>query len=325
MLKALGLVGAGALIPFRNASASLPQPPHVPAAPSCFLTPYQTPGPFYFNANLFRQDITEGRPGVPLSMEVTVVDANCDPIPGALVDLWHCDKDGVYSGYTGQGHDGSVNTVGETFMRGVQTTDGSGKATFLSIYPGWYPGRLAHVHFKVHLNNSTFVTSQFYFPDSTSAAVDASPLYVNGPNGTTVGSDPVLQGSSSTYNQLLMAVTGDVANGYAASHCVGINTVFTGLEAPVEASVFSWEPAFPNPVRTATTVRLTLAEAGVARLLVHAVDGSVVAVVFEGHLGAGLHALAWDRGGLAEGTYLLSLELKHAGGISQASQTLLLR
>ena len=100
-----------------------------------------------------REDITEGKSGVPLQMLLTIVNVNasCAPITDALVYAWHCDKDGVYSGYSQPGS----NTVGETFCRGVQMTDSTGLVRFTTIYPGWYSGRITHAHFRVYLGSST--------------------------------------------------------------------------------------------------------------------------------------------------------------------------
>ena len=111
--------------------------------PDCVLTPRQEEGPFYIDLARVRREITEGRPGVPLALAVTVVDAGtCEPIRDAAVDVWHCDALGVYSGV-----EGGAN---ETFLRGVQLTDKNGMAEFATIYPGQYPGRTTHVHLKVH-------------------------------------------------------------------------------------------------------------------------------------------------------------------------------
>ncbi len=93
------------------------------------LTPELTEGPYYISGEKLRRNITEGRPGVPLALELTVVDAStCKPIKGASVAIWHCDALGVYSGV--QGNTG-------TFMRGVQKTDAHGLARFTTVYPGW--------------------------------------------------------------------------------------------------------------------------------------------------------------------------------------------
>lgn len=114
-------------------------------APDCVLTPGQEEGPFYIDLARVRRDIVEDRPGVPLALALTVVDAGtCEPIRDAAVDLWHCDALGRYSGQPSEGSEG------ETFLRGVQLTDGDGLAEFATVYPGQYPGRTTHIHLKVH-------------------------------------------------------------------------------------------------------------------------------------------------------------------------------
>jgi protocatechuate 3,4-dioxygenase beta subunit len=150
------------------------------ATPDCVLTPEQTAGPFYFDAGQVRSDITEGLPGAPLAVRITVVDAaTCSPIRDAIVDLWHADAAGRYSGYPGQGDDTDEDTSGEDFLRGVQVTDADGRVAFTTLFPGWYPGRTAHVHVKVHLDANTLVTSQFYFPQTTNDAVYAEEPYAS--------------------------------------------------------------------------------------------------------------------------------------------------
>src|SRR5207249_10059839 len=81
-------------------------------AVKCVLTPEQTEGPYYIPNERVRRNITEGRPGTPLLLRATVVDAStCRPTRRAAVDIWHADAAGVYSGI-GEGG-GS-----RTFMRG---------------------------------------------------------------------------------------------------------------------------------------------------------------------------------------------------------------
>ncbi|MGN6217361.1 MAG: hypothetical protein ACTHN7_10485 [Solirubrobacterales bacterium] len=115
-------------------------------APDCVLTPEQEEGPFYIDFARVRQDIVEDRPGVPLALSIAVVDSKtCRPIRNAAVDVWHCDALGVYSGEPSEG------SVGRTFLRGIQLTDGNGRVEFATIYPGQYPGRTTHIHVKVHV------------------------------------------------------------------------------------------------------------------------------------------------------------------------------
>ncbi|WP_288927759.1 intradiol ring-cleavage dioxygenase [uncultured Maritimibacter sp.] len=131
----------------------------------CMVMPETTEGPYYFDPGLVRADITEGRAGVPLDMAIQVVDVACDPIADARVDIWHCDAEGNYSGYA---QNAGGDTAGETFLRGTQISDARGVVTFRTIYPGWYPGRTTHIHYKVFLDQRTVLTSQVFFPDALS-------------------------------------------------------------------------------------------------------------------------------------------------------------
>ena len=149
--------------------------PGVALRPSCILTPASVAGPFYFDPKLQRADITEGHPGAPLRMRFMVMDAaSCTPLSGARVDVWQTRADGYYSGYPGQGDKRNVDTSGSTYLRGTQIADARGEAAFRSIYPGWYPGRTVHVHFKIILDDKDMLTGQMYFPDALSQYIFAN-------------------------------------------------------------------------------------------------------------------------------------------------------
>ncbi len=148
--------------PFGNASLLMP------GAGVCSITPEVTEGPFYFDPELERQDITEGREGVPLTVRLQAVDSQCRPLAKARVDIWHCDARGIYSGYPGQGDSRDIDTSGEKFLRGIQHTDEQGIASFQTIYPGWYRGRTTHIHFKVFPDANSEMTGQLFFPDDLS-------------------------------------------------------------------------------------------------------------------------------------------------------------
>jgi protocatechuate 3,4-dioxygenase beta subunit len=181
----------------------------------CELYPQQAVGPYYLDGPLVRSDITEGKTGVGLTLRFEVLRASsCAPIEGAVVDVWHNDAGGVYSGYPGQV--GGVDTSGQKFLRGMQPTNASGEAELRTIYPGWYPGRTTHIHFKVHLppQNQSVVTSQMYFPEDVNASVYASALYAaRGQKDTT----NVRDGIAGTSQAVLAAVTGDPTRGYVAT------------------------------------------------------------------------------------------------------------
>jgi protocatechuate 3,4-dioxygenase beta subunit len=143
-------------------------------AVTCVLAPEQTEGPYHLDDHRVRRNITEGKPGVPLALRLTVVDAStCRPIRGAAVDVWHCDASGAYSGVQGSAG---------TFLRGIQRTDAKGLAVFRTIYPGWYPGRAVHVHVEVALGGNVVHTGQLYFPDAVTDAVYRRAPYNRRPN-----------------------------------------------------------------------------------------------------------------------------------------------
>lgn len=115
-----------------------------------------------------------------LTVSPVDVDAGCAPISGARVDVWHCDADGAYSGFQ--------QAQGETFCRGIQLTDDNGQVTFQTIYPGWYPGRITHIHFQVFFGDGQTATSQIAFPEDVTEAVYAVEPYAARGQNTSVAS-----------------------------------------------------------------------------------------------------------------------------------------
>jgi protocatechuate 3,4-dioxygenase beta subunit len=145
----------------------------------CFLTPQSIEGPYYLDPRLVRAQIAEDRTGVPLRLDLRVIDsAACKPIERARVDIWHADARGIYSGQEGQGDKQDISTIGQKFLRGTQFTDSEGAVRFETIYPGWYVGRATHIHFKVILDDRNVLTGQTYFPDAINEFIYANiPVY----------------------------------------------------------------------------------------------------------------------------------------------------
>jgi protocatechuate 3,4-dioxygenase beta subunit len=162
-------------------------------AGTCAMYPQQTEGPFYLDLDLLRSDITEGKTGAPLELEMVVIHSNgCAPMANAVVDVWQCDVEGVYAGFPGQL--GGLDTTGLKFLRGTQITGADGRVVFNTVYPGWYPGRTTHIHFKVHLSATTEMTSQLYFPEDVTANVYQSALYAaRGQKDTSNAADAIAQ------------------------------------------------------------------------------------------------------------------------------------
>ena len=112
----------------------------------------QTEGPFYTPNSPERTSLLEpGITGTPLVVSGYVLATDCQPVPGALVDFWHADDNGVY------------DNVGYR-LRGHQFADASGRYTLETIVPGVYTGRTRHIHVKVQPPNGPILTTQLYFP-----------------------------------------------------------------------------------------------------------------------------------------------------------------
>lgn len=194
----------------------------------CVLIPEETAGPYPLssvlsNTALIRSNITESRDGVPLTIQLKIQDysSNCAPATGIVVYLWHCDKDGLYSGYNQPGG----NTLGQTFMRGIQTSDSNGLVAFQTIYPGWYSGRITHVHFQVFRQSATgtlIATSQFAFPAEVTTAVYNSTLYSSRGQNTSVRNFSEDNVFNDTTEYQMPTLSGSVADGYVATMVVNI-------------------------------------------------------------------------------------------------------
>lgn len=194
------------------------------AAGMCIVRPELTEGPYFVDEMLNRSDIRSDpadgtvKDGLPLALTFRVAalnGADCAPLAGAQVDIWHCDAAGVYSDV----NDRSGSTVGQKFLRGYQLTDANGAAQFLTIYPGWYSGRAVHIHFKIRTAAGLEFTSQLFFDDAISNAVYAqAPYAAKGEADTPNAADGIYNRGGS---QLLLDLT-ETAEGYAAVFDIGV-------------------------------------------------------------------------------------------------------
>ena len=216
-------------------------------ATSCSVIPSETEGPYpgdgSNNANgsianvlalsgVVRSDIRSSiagasgvATGVPLQVIIELVNTNasCADLSGYAIYLWHCDALGRYSMY-------SSGVTGENYLRGVQATGADGTATFQTIYPGCYAGRVPHMHFEVYRSTTTATnwnnklrTSQLCFPSDVNTAVYATSGYGNSAannSAISLTSDGIF---SDGYTTQLCTVTGSVAAGYVATLRVGIS------------------------------------------------------------------------------------------------------
>lgn len=213
----VGLTACGADGPSDASESGAPTPgPTGPdGTPMCVLTPEGTEGPFYLDTDLVRSELSEGRPGVSLRLSTRVLDAaTCAPVPDAVVDVWHADATGIYSGVAREG------TEGEHFLRGIQLTDEDGTVEFDTLYPGWYDRRTPHIHVKVHIDGDVVYTGQLYFAQELNDAVaTVTPYAGRGDSETTNDNDMF---SSSIGPETTMHITGTPEDGYDASIHLGV-------------------------------------------------------------------------------------------------------
>jgi protocatechuate 3,4-dioxygenase beta subunit len=189
------------------------------SAGGCSVSPSETAGPFPTkNPTAFAiKDIKSDRTGTPLTMNITIqnVKDNCNPLAGAFVDVWQCDKDGNYSEY------GSLTSV--HFLRGRQTTDSNGVAAFTTVFPGWYPGRAPHIHVHVfNASGKSLLVTQIAFPTDVCDTVytTATTLYTKGKQDTSNTRDGIFSDSLAAQ---LGSVTGSVSAGYVLAHTVKVS------------------------------------------------------------------------------------------------------
>ena len=224
--EALALIGASGAALLAGAAPACAAGAQI----ACVVRPAQTEGPFFVDGELERSDIRsdarggKSRPGTPLQLRfnVTRVGANCAPLPGAQVHVWHSDAYGQYS-------DANVRRASSAslqFLRGYQVTDAAGTAQFLTIYPGWYGGRTPHIHFKIRVPaaagstaRSQEFTSQLYFDDAVSDRVYAAAPYTSHGKRDMRNTDDFLFRSGG--KQLMLELRSEGA-GYAGAFDLGV-------------------------------------------------------------------------------------------------------
>lgn len=214
---------------------------------SCAVIPEETAGPYpgdgsnsagngianaLTSSGIVRSDIrtsvgsaSGAAAGVPLTVKLRLVNtgAACADLAGYAIYLWHCDAQGRYSMYT-------AGVTAENYLRGVQPTGSDGVATFQTIFPGCYAGRMPHIHFDVYrsANSATqygnkLRTSQLAFPTAPCSEVYASSstygASVRNLAQISFASDNVF---SDGVTLQMATVSGNVAEGYLATLDVGI-------------------------------------------------------------------------------------------------------
>lgn len=224
------------------------------AKAACVVIPSETAGPYpgdgtngpnaLTQSGIVRSDMrasfgsagTTVAAGTPLTVTLQLVNtnANCAPLVGYAIYLWHCDAQGRYSLY-------SSGVTTQNYLRGVQITDSEGKVTFTTIFPGAYAGRWPHMHFEIYsslaaatVGSNAVRISQLALPDSVCREVFAQTALYPGSlanhNQTTLANDNVFANDSAA-NQLA-SVTGSISAGYVSTLTVGLAAAAQATTGP---------------------------------------------------------------------------------------------
>ena len=174
--------------------------PFTLGATSCTLTCEATIGPCHTTSPQ-RVDVSDGWDGLPVHMVLRVVDTQCQPVKDAIVEIWHTNHTGGYSGQIVQMCNNNLADLNKQFFRGYQRTDAHGIVHFDTCFPGWYNGRANHVHLRIMKGDyqaddraQAWAVTQLLFPDALNHAIFASqPLYqAKGQPDTTLDQDNVI-------------------------------------------------------------------------------------------------------------------------------------
>jgi protocatechuate 3,4-dioxygenase beta subunit len=274
VLRASSVIGAGAVIgvgPLTRVltSAAGAATDKASAVADCTLVVAGEIGPYFVDGQLERSDVRKDSTtgiavdGVPLTLNLTFNDGGCNaPLVGARVDIWSANPEGVYS-------DESVeNTLGDDSLRGYQITDSTGSVKFTTLYPGWYAGRTTHIHARIRTYNGSTVASDFitqYFFDVTSqAAILTKYASLDKTVFQARDTDHVYLAEVAEGAANVLAITGNVTDGYVASYAGEIDTTATNTggtsDTTVSASLISATAKRVSRTHRHITVKYTAGE-----------------------------------------------------------------
>ena len=330
--NSLGFLGIVAAAPsLLRAMGTEKEMPEETATLACSVTNSETAGPFptISPASWVRTNIIGDRTGVPFTINITVknVNGNCNAFAGAIVDIWHCDKDGNYSEYGGTGMQ-PTNYTTNHFLRGRQTTDANGLVSYTSIFPGWYTGRATHIH--VHIYNASgtsLLITQIAFPEGANSAVvqvnsATSYGYTKGMSGYTYNAtDNVF--SDGVTNEL-GAVTGSIAEGFTLSHTIFVAGPTLGIE-DVSISEFQLSQNFPNPFTESTKIPLVLNTYSKVKMELYDLTGRLIDTPINDDYPAGTNYLLISRKSLSSGYYIYRVIIENEKGVFTESKKMIVQ
>ncbi|HMR88983.1 MAG TPA: hypothetical protein PKD51_12555 [Saprospiraceae bacterium] len=318
-LRNLGAAGAVAVIPGGDAILNKLKDASCPTA--CVLIPTETAGPFPLdlteNTAFFRSDIRENQTGVTFKLKIRIIgQSNCLPIPNVRVNIWHCNKDGLYSGYSSSNNQGQA---GLTYLRGYQFTDANGEVEFTTIFPGWYTGRICHIHFQAHVSSSYAAISQMTWDRTIKNTLYAenSSLYTKGADPLTVGTDNIFSDGASLQTATLVKNSDGTYSSFLEASIQGSGTSSLGHIEYQNAKQFTLGQNYPNPYNTETTIPLVLKFDSEVKMELWDTSGKLITTILDSHLSEGDHKIDinFQSLGLPPQNYVFQLTVKNPNGI----------
>ncbi|KAB8208502.1 Intradiol ring-cleavage dioxygenase [Aspergillus parasiticus] len=217
----------------------------------CVLDKQATYGPYYVSGEHIRQNISETQLGIPLSLELQLVDVNtCQPVQNAFLDL------------PANGNADDRANVNTTFFRGIQKTDDFGVVRFETKFPGHYALRATHIHVIVHENphvlpNGTLElgtgsiahVGQMFFDQTLIDLADTIYPYTQNTNAMVLNQeDGIFYDEASSMDPVANYVyVGDsLEDGLVAWMAFGINTTSDYTDTVQEASFYGAEGGETN-------------------------------------------------------------------------------
>jgi protocatechuate 3,4-dioxygenase beta subunit len=194
-----------------------------------------TEGPYWvtdsasgYNRSDITSDIggTNTQSGVPFTLTLYIYDSenSCVAMENVQIDIWHCNASGIYSGVQNSTNGGGADLTSQSWLRGYQLSDSSGKVTFQTIVPGWYTGRTTHIHIRFRSSydsssSGSTNTAQLFFDQTFIDNLDTtvSPYSSLGKNSVTNAGDSIYNSEGGT---TILSMSGSASDGYSATFSV---------------------------------------------------------------------------------------------------------